>query len=74
MFNFWYSSLFGSIQSGMIGTNAHYANGLSSIFIATGQDVAQIVNASQGITSLELLSSGDLYFSVNLPCLICLLR
>lgn len=66
----WISSLMGSIQAGMIGSNAHFANGLSCIFNATGQDIAQIVNACQGIGFVEVTPGGDLYYSVNLPCLI----
>jgi hydroxymethylglutaryl-CoA reductase (NADPH) len=70
MRDFWFSSIPASFQGGMIGTNAHYANGLAAIFIATGQDIAQIVNASMGIGILELTEEGDLYISATLPCLI----
>ena len=70
MYSFWYASIFGSFQSGMIGTNAHHANGLAAIFLACGQDVAQIVNASIGISMLEITKEGDLYVCSKLPSLI----
>ena len=46
--------------------NAHYANMVAAIFLATGQDAAHVVEGSLGITTAEN-RNGDLYFSVNLP-------
>jgi hydroxymethylglutaryl-CoA reductase (NADPH) len=60
------STLAGSIRS----ANAHYANMLLAFFLATGQDAANIVEGSQGITHAEVDSMGRLYFSVTLPNLI----
>jgi hydroxymethylglutaryl-CoA reductase (NADPH) len=68
--NFYYCGTLGSLQCGMIGLNAHFANGLAAIYIATGQDVAQVVNASIGIVSLDVTDSGDLYVAAKLPNLI----
>jgi hydroxymethylglutaryl-CoA reductase (NADPH) len=51
----------------MVGANAHFANGLAAVYIACGQDVAHIVNASVGINMLEMTESGDLYAAVKLP-------
>ena len=48
---------------------AHYANGLAALFIACGQDVANIVNAATGITNFELINSEQVYVSVTLPSL-----
>ncbi|MDR2106921.1 MAG: hypothetical protein LBO73_00095 [Holosporaceae bacterium] len=60
-------NLLGSILSGGIRTaNSHYGNAVLAIFLATGQDAANVTEASQGITFAEV-SRGDLYFSVNLP-------
>lgn len=60
-------NLMGSIVSGGIRTaNAHFANLLYGIYLATGQDVANIVEGSQGFTHAELRGH-DLYFSVTLP-------
>lgn len=63
-------STLGAIQSGTIGAQGHFANGLTAIFIACGQDVACISEASVGITRIELTSEGDLYASVTLPNLV----
>ncbi len=63
--------LIGSAMSGSMGFNAHFANVVAALFLATGQDLAHIVEGSLGITSAEKLENGDLYFSVYLPA-ICL--
>lgn len=59
-------NLIGSAIAGSMGFNAHYANMIGAIFLATGQDEAHIVEGSLGITVAEE-SNGDLYFSVTLP-------
>ncbi|KZX14110.1 hydroxymethylglutaryl-CoA reductase (NADPH) [Methanobrevibacter filiformis] len=59
-------NLLGSAVSGSMGFNAHYANMIGAIFLATGQDDAHIVEGSLGITTAEN-RNGDLYFSVNMP-------
>jgi hydroxymethylglutaryl-CoA reductase (NADPH) len=65
----WHRTMLGSVQAGTVGYNGHFANGLTAIFIALGQDVANVVNAAMGITSLEVLDNGDFYASVTLPSL-----
>ncbi len=65
--NFVGSMLGGSVCS----ANAHYANMLAALYLPLGQDVANIVEGSQGITYCEVNSDGNLYFSVNLPNIIC---
>lgn len=63
-------NLIGSIASGgLLSANAHYANMLLAFYLATGQDAANIVEGSQGITHCEV-RNGDLYFSVSLPNII----
>ena len=59
-------NLIGSAASGSMAYNAHYANMVAAIFLATGQDAAHVVEGSLGITTAEN-RDGDLYFSVNLP-------
>ncbi len=49
---------------------SHIANGLTALFIATGQDVANIAESSAGYYYGDLLDNGDLYFSVTIPALI----
>lgn len=70
MSTYWVSSTVGVIQSGAIGAQGHYANGLAAIYIATGQDVACVSESSVGITRMEALADGSLYASVTLPSLI----
>jgi hydroxymethylglutaryl-CoA reductase (NADPH) len=60
----------GAMQAGALGMNAHFANGLAAIFIACGQDVAQVVNASVGFSDAELVDDGDLYVFGRLPNLV----
>jgi len=57
------------MQANAVGYNGHYANGLTALFIACGQDVANVVNSAVGITNFELTETGDLYASVTLPAL-----
>lgn len=59
-------NLLGSAISGSFGYNAHFANMVAALFLATGQDPAHVVEASLGITTAEN-EDGDLYFSVTLP-------
>jgi hydroxymethylglutaryl-CoA reductase (NADPH) len=70
MSEYWKSSTVGAIQSGAIGAQGHYANGLAALFLATGQDVACVSEAAVGITRMEVIPGGELYASVTLPNLI----
>jgi hydroxymethylglutaryl-CoA reductase (NADPH) len=65
----WGSTVLGHLQSGALGYNGHYANGLTALFLATGQDVANVANSAVGITHLEAVEDGDLHASVTLPSL-----
>lgn len=57
------------LAGGLRSANAHYANMLLAFYLATGQDAANIVEGSQGITQAEV-RDGDLQFSCTLPTLI----
>jgi hydroxymethylglutaryl-CoA reductase (NADPH) len=70
MADYWLASTMGVIQSGAIGAQGHVANGLTALFLATGQDVACVAEAATGITRMEINTNGDLYTSVTLPNLI----
>ena len=64
-------NLIGGILAGSLrSANAHFANMLLAIYLATGQDAANIVEGSQGIVHAELGHQGDLYFSITLPNII----
>ena len=60
----------GAIISGANNNGAHSANGITAIFIATGQDVANVSESSAAIFYTELTPEGDLYVSITLPSLI----
>ena len=61
----------GAIQSGSAYSGAHSANGIAALFIATGQDEANVAESHAGITYGQLLDNGDYYWSVTLPAVIC---
>lgn len=65
----WRRTILGHLQAGALGYNGHLANGLTALFIACGQDVANVANSAVGVTSLEVVDGGDLYASVTLPSL-----
>lgn len=60
-------NLMGSIAAGSMGYNAHFANVLAAVFIATGQDVAQVVEGAMGVTTVEAVGDGGVLASVYLP-------
>jgi hydroxymethylglutaryl-CoA reductase (NADPH) len=60
----------GAMLSGASNNGAHSANGLTAMFIATGQDVANIAESSAAITYAELKDNGDYYISITIPSLI----
>lgn len=60
-------NLLGSIAAGSMGFNAHYANVLAAIFIAMGQDVAQVVEGAMGVTCIEPRGENAVFASVYLP-------
>lgn len=61
---------YASLLSGGIGAQAQFANVLSAILLATGQDVATVVESGTGLTVMEATAAGDLYASVTIPNLV----
>lgn len=59
-------NLVGSQMAGLLGGNAHAANMIAALYIATGQDPAQVVEGSLTSTLCENVE-GQLYISVRLP-------
>lgn len=57
-------------MAGSVSNGAHFANGITAIFIACGQDVANVAESSAGFTFSEITPQGDYYFSVTIPSLI----
>jgi len=60
----------GSLVAGAVNNGAHYANGIAAMFIACGQDVADVAEAAAGFSYTELRDNGDYYFSITIPSLI----
>jgi hydroxymethylglutaryl-CoA reductase (NADPH) len=56
----------GSHLSGQLGAQAHFANGLAALYIATGQDAACVAESAMGITRMERRGE-DLFCSVTMP-------
>ncbi|KTG27792.1 hydroxymethylglutaryl-CoA reductase (NADPH) [Haloferax profundi] len=61
-------NLVGSAKAASLGFNAHVANVVAAMFLATGQDEAQVVEGANAITTAEV-QDGDLYVSVSLASL-----
>jgi len=60
----------GGFMSGVNNNGAHSANGITALFIATGQDVANVAESSAAYVYAELRDNGDYYFSITIPALI----
>ena len=56
--------------TGASNNAAHPANGLAALFMATGQDMANIGEANQCSVHSYVNNQGDLHYSITLPALI----
>ncbi len=64
------TSQLGGYLAGVNNNGAHSANGITAMFIACGQDVANVAESSAAAVYAEITKSGDYYFSVTIPSLI----
>ncbi|CAO3576664.1 unnamed protein product [Absidia cylindrospora] len=64
-------NLIGSALAGSVGGfNAHAANILTAVYLATGQDPAQNVESSNCITLMKAVNGNqDLHISCTMPCI-----
>jgi len=60
----------GTMLSQAVSNGSHIANGVAAMFIATGQDAANVAESSAGYQYSEVLPNGDFYFSLTIPSLI----
>jgi hydroxymethylglutaryl-CoA reductase (NADPH) len=60
----------GGFMSGVNNNGAHSANGITAMFIATGQDAANVAESSAAFVYAERRDNGDYYYSVTIPSLI----
>jgi hydroxymethylglutaryl-CoA reductase (NADPH) len=63
-------SQLGGFQSGVNNNGAHSANAITAMFIATGQDVANVAESCAAMVHAEITPAGDYYYSITLPSLI----
>jgi hydroxymethylglutaryl-CoA reductase (NADPH) len=63
-------STIGAMLSGAINNGCHSANAITAMFIATGQDVANVSESSAALLYADLTPEKDLYMSITLPSLI----
>jgi hydroxymethylglutaryl-CoA reductase (NADPH) len=63
-------SQLGAMMAGANNNGAHSANGITAIFIATGQDVANVAESSTAYVYVEQRPNGDYYYSITIPSLI----
>ena len=60
----------GGFMAGVNNNGLHSANGIAAMFIATGQDAANVAESSAALNFSEPLPNGDYYASITLPSLI----
>jgi len=57
-------------MAGVNNNGLHSANAITAMFIATGQDVANVAECSAGLLYAEVTPEGNLYGSITIPSLI----
>jgi hydroxymethylglutaryl-CoA reductase (NADPH) len=60
----------GAFLSGANNNGLHSSNAITAMFIATGQDAANVAEGSAAIIYSEVTGTGDLYVSITIPSLI----
>ena len=61
--------MLGSAVAGSVGGfNAHAANVVAALFVACGQDVAQVVESAQCVTDMQVEGGDGIRVSVTMPC------
>jgi hydroxymethylglutaryl-CoA reductase (NADPH) len=64
------TSQLGGYLSGVNNNGAHSANGITAMFIACGQDAANVAESSAAAVYANITPGGDYYYSITLPSLI----
>ena len=60
----------GGLMAGVNNNGSHSANAIAALFVATGQDIANVAESSAALAHVELLPGGDYYYSITIPALI----
>jgi hydroxymethylglutaryl-CoA reductase (NADPH) len=61
---------FAGLMSGSNNNGSHSANGITAMFIACGQDAANVAESSTALVYTELRENGDYHYSITIPSLI----
>jgi hydroxymethylglutaryl-CoA reductase (NADPH) len=64
------TSQLGGLMAGAVHNGVHPANGVAAVFIATGQDEANVAESHASLVFSEVTPEGDYYYSVTMPSLI----
>lgn len=60
----------GAMLAASVSNGAHFANAITALFIACGQDVANVAESASGFVHHEIRPDGSFYYSVTLTSLI----
>lgn len=60
----------GSFMAGSNNNGTHSANAIAAVFVATGQDTANLAESSSAMVYTELTPDKDYYYSITIPSLI----
>lgn len=63
-------SQLGGFLAGANNNGSHSANGITAMFIACGQDAANVAESSAALAYADVDVNGDYYFSITIPALI----
>jgi hydroxymethylglutaryl-CoA reductase (NADPH) len=63
-------SQLGAFLAGSDNNGAHSPNGITALFIACGQDVANVAESSAALAYADITPNGDYYYSITIPALI----
>ena len=60
----------GSMMAGSVNNGAHSANGITAMFIACGQDVANVAESSAAVSFVDVDEDDNYYIAMTIPSLI----
>jgi hydroxymethylglutaryl-CoA reductase (NADPH) len=60
----------GSMMAGSVNNGAHSPNAIAAIFIACGQDAANVAESSAAISFVDVDNEGNYYLAMTIPSLI----
>jgi len=70
LFNSRLRSTLGAWMAGSTNNGSHAANAIAALFIACGQDPANVAESHVAVAYADITPSGDLYYAITLPSLI----